>query len=177
MEVLTKNKANSVENTAHIRVAQEQSLAGLQKELDTLTRMRTRDLIDDEAFIKERELLRDAITKIKGQLNDTKDNSGKWIELSEKAFHYSTYARQKFVTGTLEAQKDIFIRLGSNFQLKDGRLIFEASEWLLQIVKDYPALYAEYKRLELEKNLTIEMQKLALHSIILRWCAIEDSNL
>ena len=139
--------------------------------------MRTRDLIDDEAFIKERELLRDAITKIKGQLNDTKDNSGKWIELSEKAFHYSTYARQKFVTGTLEAQKDIFIRLGSNFQLKDGRLIFEASEWLLQIVKDYPALYAEYKRLELEKNLTIEMQKLALHSIILRWCAIEDSNL
>lgn len=174
VEILNSKKEQDNTDTAKIHAMREQSLAESQKELDTLTRMRYRDLIDDEQFVKERDVLKDKITKLKAQLLETVNYDVRWIELTEKAFYFAAYARQDFVNGTKEARREIFSTFGSNYAANDKKLIFEASVWLLPIAKAYPALYAEYRRLELEKYLTIEARKAALDNIIQRWSAIVE---
>ena len=147
-----------------------------QKELDTLTRMRYRELIDDASFIKERDILRDKITRLTAEIRLSKDNSGRWIELTERAFNFTAHAQEHFQNGTIEAQKEICASLGSNYELKDKTLIFEASVWLVPIAKAYPELIAEYKRLELQKYLNAEVWNTGLASIIQRWSARLESN-
>ena len=94
------------------------------------------------------------ITKLKGGLRETENRAEKWIELTEKTFNFATYARKEFVLGGLDKKREIFAALGQNFLVKDKEVSIEASEWLVPIEKAYPALEAEYKRLELDKNLT-----------------------
>lgn len=131
--------------------------------------MRYRELIDDASFIKERDILRDKITRLTVEVHQSKDNSDKWIELTERAFNFAAYAQDHFQDGPIEAKKEVCASLGSNYELKDKTLIFEASVWLIPIAKAYPELLAEYRRLELQKYLNTEVWNAGLGSIILRW--------
>lgn len=166
LEFLQKEKGTLTEETTRIKAMLLQSLTESQKELDNLTRMRYRELINDETFIKEKNVLTDNITKLKTQLREDINYDEKWIELTEKAFYFATYARQTFINGSIEAKREVFTTLGSNYQLKDKQLIFEASVWLIPIAKAYPALYAEFRRLELCICVDNKGQKLDLTSII-----------
>jgi site-specific DNA recombinase len=175
LKILAKEKDTTTEDTTRIRSMREKSLSETQKELDALTRMRYRDLIDDETFVKEKNVLADQITKLKVQLKEDTNYDEKWVELTERAFYFATYARQNLIHGTAESKREIFTTFGSNYQLKDKRLIFEASVWLIPIAKAYPALYAELKRLELKNSLDIEGRKAALASIFqLLSATVED---
>lgn len=49
-------------------------------------------------------------------------------------------------------------------------------DWLVQIEKDYPALEAEYRAIELDKTLTNTARNEALASIRTRWGASRESN-
>jgi len=175
LELLNKEKDTTTEDTTRIRAMREQSLSETQKELDTLTRMRYRELINDEIFIKERDILSDKITKLKAQLKEDINYDERWIELTERAFYFATYARQNFATGSVETKREVFTTLGSNYQLKDKRLIFKASVWLIPIEKALPALYAEFRRLELNNYVDIEGRKAILADIFqLVSATIED---
>jgi hypothetical protein len=174
VEILNSKKEQDNTDTAKIQAMREQSLAEAQKELDTLTRMRYRDLIDDDQFVKERDVLKDKIAKLKAQLQETVNYDAKWIEFTEKAFYFAAHARQDFINGTKEVKREVFSTFGSNYTANGKKLIFEASIWLIPIAKGYPALYAEYMRLELEKYLTIEARKAALDTIIQSWSAIVE---
>jgi site-specific DNA recombinase len=171
LSLLREEKGKSVTDTVVIGFMQQKSLDEAQKELDTLTRMRYRELIDDAAFIKERDILKNKITRLNAEIRLSKDNSQEWIELAGKALNFAAYAQNHFKNGSTGAQKEICASLGSNYKLKDKELIFEASVWLIPIQKAYPELIAEYQRLELQKNLDAEAWNANLASIILRWRA------
>lgn len=49
-------------------------------------------------------------------------------------------------------------------------------DWLVQIEKDYPALEAEYRAIELDKTLTNTARNEALASIRTRWGALLDAH-
>lgn len=96
-----------------------------QKEFDNLTKMRYRELIDDEEFLKQKKELIKEIENIKDRLGDTEARSKKWLELSEKTFNFARYAREWFKTGNLEQKRNIAQTIGLNFSLKDKKLSFE----------------------------------------------------
>lgn len=131
--------------------------------------MRYRELIDDEAFIKERDVLKAKIAKLKSNLRETESRAEKWLELTERTFHFATYARKAFVLGGLDQKREIFAALGQNFLVKDRKVSIVANEWLVPIAKAYPALEAEYKRLELEKKCDTNVKTEALSSVFTRW--------
>ena len=145
------------------------TLAETQKELDELTKMRYRQLIDDETFIKEKDELQTKITQLKGKLRETETRAEKWLELTEKTFNFATYARKAFLTGGLELKKEILMTLGENLIIKDQKLYIEPNEWLIPIGNEYPALEKEYQRLELDKPLANTTQNEALVSVRARW--------
>ena len=148
---------------------QHKTLSQTQKDLDELTKMRYRQLIDDQTFVKEKNELQIRISQLQGQLRETESRAERWLELTEKTFHFATYARQRFITGGLEPKKEILLTLGQNPIIKDGKLVFEANEWLQPIAKGYPALENAYLRLEPTKIGQNKAKTGALASVRARW--------
>ena len=176
LEHLNKHNDQEIEDRQKIYETQHKTLTKTQNELDELTKMRYRGLIDDETFIKEKNDLQKKIIKLKDELRGTEDRAEKWLELTEKTFNFATYARRSFVEGGLQIKKEILMALGWNPTLKDGELAIPAHKWLIPIAEGYPALEKKYKGLELAKNGTNKAKTPALASVRARWLRGWDLN-
>ena len=148
--------------------------------MDELTKMRYRQLIDDETFIKEKNTLQSKISQLKENLRGTETRAEKWLELTEKTFSFATYARKAFITAEgkkgLELKKEILLALGKTPIIKDQKLMIEPNEWFAKIENDYPELEKKYLRLEPQKVLTDTVKTDALDSIRTTWLRGLDSN-
>ena len=175
LEGLNKINDTEIETRTKIYEAQHTAQEQAQKELDELTKMRYRQLIDDETFIREKGKLQATITQMKGKARETETRAEKWLELTEKTFCFAAYARNAFITAKgkegLELKKEILLALGKTPIMQDKKLTIEPNEWLVPIKDDYPALEKEYRELELNKTLTNTARNEALASIRTRWCA------
>ena len=176
LEVLNENNDREIEDRSKIYEMQHKNLITTQKELDNLAKMRYRDLINDDIFVKERNELQGKIAEMKGKLRHTEDRAERWLELTEKTFNFTTYARSAFINGGLELKKEILMSLGYNPQIKAGKLYLETMEWFAPIKKEAPALQLAYQRLELNKKPTTKAQTEDLASIRAQWRRWWDSN-
>jgi len=64
LDALNSRNDQEIEDRTKVYEMRHASMAEAQKELDSLTRMRYKELIDDEAFIKERDMLREKNRKV-----------------------------------------------------------------------------------------------------------------
>lgn len=169
LEVLAHNNDIEIDDRTKIYNTLHNNLVKTQGDLDELTRMRYRKMIDDEPFLKEKEILQKGISQLKDKLKETESRAENWIELTEKTFNFATYARIKFNKGTLEEKKEILAALGSNPLINDQKLLLKANEWL-QCVKDgYEPIEAQYTRLELNKKPLNKVKSEQLRSLITQW--------
>ena len=158
------------------------NLVEAQNELDELTKMRYRQLIDDATFIKEKNALQNKITQMKEHLRETETRAEKWLELTEKTFAFATYARAAFLRANtmgkagLELKKEILIAIGKTPTMLNGTLTIEPNEWFVPIQKVYPALQTEYLRLEPHKMPMNKAQNAALDGVRTRFLRGRDSN-
>ncbi len=180
LEGLNKKNDTEIEDRTKIYEMRHKSLVETQKELDELTKMRYRQLIDDEIFIKEKNLLQNRITQTKEQLRETETRAEKWLELTEKTFAFATYARKAFITAKgkegLERKKEILLALGKIPIITDQKLHIEPNEWLVPIENSYSALEKQYARLELNEKPNTTAQTEALSDVRTRWLPCLDSN-
>ena len=176
LEILNRDNDKEIEDRTKIYENQHKSLTECQKELDALTKMRYRELIDDETFIKERDELKIKIAKLTGNLRETESRAEKWLELTEKTFNFACYARKEFLFGDLQKKRELFSALGQNFLVKSKKIHITPNEWLVPIEKAYPELEAEYKRLELDKTLDTATRNAQFAQLILSWGAYRELN-
>lgn len=173
LEELSQKNDTEIEDRSKIYEMQHKALVETQKELDELTRMRYRQLIDDETFLKEKNALQNKTVQIQGELRETESRAEKWLELTEKTFYFATYARKAFVTAEgkkgLELKKEILLALGKTPTIKDEILTIEPNEWFVPIQNEYPALEAKYIRLERSKTLSNKAKTEALTSVHAHW--------
>ena len=169
MEGLNRKNDTEIEDRTKIYEMRHKTLIEAQKELDELTRMRYRQLIDDETFIREKNTLQSKITQLKGYLRETETRAEKWLELTEKTFSFATYARKAFLMAKgkegLELKKEILLALGKTPIIKDEKLSIDSNDWLVPIKNSYPALEKKYVGLELNKKPIPTAQTEALSSI------------
>lgn len=59
--------------------------------------MRTRDLLDDEEYSYQRNILKHERDRIDNKLRSIEIRADDWLELTEKAFNFATYARVRFI--------------------------------------------------------------------------------
>ncbi|MGW8185009.1 MAG: recombinase family protein [Candidatus Moraniibacteriota bacterium] len=169
LEVLATSNDIEIEDRTKIYEMQHKSLVNSQEELDELTKMRYRKLIDDEAFLKEKEILQKKIAELKSSLRKTENRAENWLELTERTFNFATYAQIKFGKGTIEEKKEILSALCSNPIIKDQKLAIQAEEWFETLKNGYKPLLTEYLRLELDKKPLDKVKSEALTSLITRW--------
>jgi len=169
LEILNKNNDQEIQERTKIYEMQHKTLAQTQKDLDELTKMRYRLLIDDEEFVSGRDELQKKIREMKEKLRETENRAEKWIELTEKTFVFATYARSEFIKGDLQKKREILAALGSNPIINNGKLDILAYEWFQRIGDEYPELEEEYLGLELGKMPVTKAKTEALDSIYARW--------
>lgn len=169
IEILNRNNDKEIEERTKVYETQHKSLTETQKELDMLTKMRYRELIDDETFIRERDELKTKIAKLTSNLRGTESRAEKWLELTEKTFTFACYARKEFLVGDLNKKREIFSALGQNFSIKDQKIHMTPNEWFVPIEKAYPALKTEYIRLGMDKSLSVEARNAHLAQLIVSW--------
>ena len=180
LEGLNEKNDTEIEDRSKIYEMQHKTLTETQKELDELTKMRYRQLIDDKTFIKEKNALQAKTSQLKENLRETETRADKWLELTEKTFNFATYARKAFITAEgkagLELKKEILLALGKTPIIKDEKLFIEPNEWFVPIKNNYSALEKEYVGLELNKIPLNKAKTEALASVRAQWLRGSDSN-
>ena len=106
-----------------------------QKEIDSLTQMRYRELITDEEYAQQKNLLLEELNKLKTKLSTTESRAIDWLELTEKTFEFARYARYWFKEGDIQKKREIARLVGSNFTLVDKKLTFQSQKPLQYIAE------------------------------------------
>lgn len=134
LEILRERNGKEVGEREKIYEMLNNNYLDLQRQLDNLTSMRLRDLIEDEEYIKRKEDLQNRITNVREKLNRNQDRAKNWIELVEKALNFAAYARDKFVNAKdPRVKREILSALGQVYTLRNGQLSIEPSDWLVSI--------------------------------------------
>ena len=173
LEGLSQKNNREIDDRSKVYETQHKALTQAQDELDELTRMRYKQLIDDEAFIKESAALKATINQFKEKLRTTETRAEKWLELTEKVFTFATYARKEFIMAEgprgLERKKEILLALGTMPIITNKILSIEPNEWLVPIKNGYKRLETEYLGLEPQKMPMNAKRKEALASVRTQW--------
>jgi len=169
LDILNKMSDREIEDRSTIYETQQKALAQVQTELDELTKMRYRLLIDDETFLKKKNELQTKISQLKQNLGEAESKADKWLELTERTFKFAAYARKAFMTGGLELKKKILMTFGQNPIIRGEKLVIESNEWFVPIINSYPVLQEAFCRLEPTKKGDFGNKKEALASICTQW--------
>lgn len=116
-----------------ITQAIDRALASCTQNLDNLTKLRYRELIRDDEFIRQRaELMQEQLklTERREQLN-----SESWIEPSRNVFLFSNRAAFWLTHGTTSEKRLILSTVGSNLTLKSKELSIDAKKPFLILQK------------------------------------------
>ena len=98
LECLNDKNDREIDDRTKIYESQHKALVETQNHFDGLTKMRYRELIDDETFLKEKIELTTKLTQLKGHLRETEGRAERWIELTERLFNFALYAHKTFCT-------------------------------------------------------------------------------
>ena len=102
------------------------ALQACERNLDNLTRLRYRDLLTDEEFVRQRSELTQEREKLKQRLERLQAES--WIEPSRKMFLFSNRAKFWLVHGENNERRLILSTVGWNLLLKDKKLTVDAKK-------------------------------------------------
>jgi site-specific DNA recombinase len=155
LEVIRDLNTDEIVERTKIYENQQKAVNDLQKQIDNLTQLRLKELVEDDEYTKERTRLKNELTVMRTKIKDTEERADSWVELTEKTFEFAYYAHKAFLFGDVETKREILSTISRlNCTLKGGKLLIEATEWLQPIEKGYPAIEAKIKSFEPEKLLT-----------------------
>ena len=177
LKILRRSNKTEIKSRSQIYAAQQKRRQEIQTQLDKLIDMRTRDLIDDEEYAEQKNRLKLERLRVDELLRTTEDRADEWMELTEKAFDFATYAQIRFrETKDLKVKRDILLTLGTKLVLKDRLLTVEPNEWLIPIGKQYPELEKRYLWARTNQKAASKDKETALEQVFESWRARRDSN-
>jgi len=107
--------------------ARAQAEASVARQLDNLTKMRVRDLLTDDEYLKQRQELEREQLKLTQRL-EREDKTESRFELSQKVVSFNLGLVSGFKAGDFQQKRFILQIVGSNFFLKDKKLNIEATK-------------------------------------------------
>lgn len=124
--LIERKRQKEQSSASGVKQSVEKALQACQRNLDNLTRLRYRDLITDEEFIRQRSELDREREKLKQRLEQLR--SEKWIEPSRRLFQFSNRAKFWLLHGTIAEKRLIVSTVGSNPRLTDKKLNIDAKK-------------------------------------------------
>lgn len=123
---IEEERAKERQAGGSVKQAIEKALGGCSRNLDALTKMRFRELIGDDEFVRQRTDLTLEQSKLQDRLQ--KLETDHWVELSQKLFLFSNRAIFWLTHGTATEKRLVLAASGSNFVLKAKILSIDAKK-------------------------------------------------
>jgi DNA invertase Pin-like site-specific DNA recombinase len=155
---LNSNKNKEIVEKNLILANLKKSLYEYENQLTVLTKMRCKNMIEDEEFLKEKSNLKNEMTKIEKNLNSMGYDAGSLSQMMANIFKFACHAREWFQKGDLNIRRRILMSLGSNLVLKDKILWIEAVKPFIMIEKMLNAIASKNDRLEPANKLDFTWQ-------------------
>ena len=93
-------------------------------------------LLSDEDYKLQKSTLEAELKAIEKQLGDVDNRMIQANDQTEKAFTFASRAQERFNnTDDLKVKRDIFMGLGLNLTLHDGKVLFDAPKYIIEIEK------------------------------------------
>ncbi len=138
LDVMKDNDVVEVLTEKDVKESVVRTLASTEQELRKLIQMATKGFISDEEFKESRAEMDRTINTLKSQLNEVEsDKNEQLMELTEKAFVFSTYALIALQSDNKQTKKEVIKSFGLNRTIKDKKLSIVANEWYSEIRKGY----------------------------------------
>jgi site-specific DNA recombinase len=177
LDILRREHRVEVKDRNQVKAMQQTKQKELQEQMDKLVDMHLSNRLDDDEYARQRNRIKQQLLRVNDDLVNTEKRIDDWLELTEKAFDFATYARVHFRNGDLSTKRDILMTLGQNLTLRDKKLSLTPSPWLVPIAEKYPAVEQEYiKRVRTNKKANSQIKEKALMSITENWRARWDLN-
>lgn len=175
-KILRRSHKSEVADRTTIYESQQSRRKQIQAQLDKLTDQLTRGIVEEAEYVRQRDALKANLASVDGDLRSTEKRAEDWLQLTEKAFDFATYASVRFnETKDPLVKRDILQTLGANFLLTDNKLTLTPRKWLVPIERDYPALEKAYLKVRTNKKATAKEIATALESIFESWRAIVEA--
>jgi len=143
---------------------QQKALKECLKKIDNLIKLyispanAERELLSDDEFTDQKSALMKEKAGIQNELKNLDERVNEWIELTERTFKFSTYAKFWFDKADYSGKSAILRALGSNFLLKDGKVEITVAKPYKIVGNAVTKFQAKYPTLEPSK-FTIEKAK------------------
>ncbi len=159
LEKLNRSNDQEIVDRTKVQESLTKALDDNQQQLDNLTKMRYRDMIDDDEFKKEKKALQTELARLQQERDGNEGRARNWLKLTEDTFKFACYAQRSFMFGDVRTKREIFAALGKGATLKDGVLTITPHKWFQPIVENYAELEAAYEEVRTKKtaNLNREM--------------------
>ena len=138
LQVLKRQNTNESADREAILKTQRKDYDAVVEKIDNLIEMRAGKEIDEDEFRRKKTILLAEKSRVKGLLENTDKRIDTWLETAERGFNFAETARARFAadkSDDLHVRKEVFADLGSNYTLKDKKLIIEADDLLFAIKK------------------------------------------
>ena len=132
LKYLKKTHEDKIKDEDTIKKSIQATYEDVKRQLDNLTGLRLKGLIDDEEYVRQKNKLFEEKTRLEEKLDNDEVRKDNWKELSERTFNFARYAGHWLKNGTLTDKKTILNTIGSNFTLKDRKLFISIKNpWLI----------------------------------------------
>ncbi len=149
LRIIAEKNDNEISERTSIYESQQKAVNDAQKQLDNLTQLRLKDLIDDAEYVRERNRLKNEITLLRTKIKGTEERADNWLKLTEQTFEFACYAHKAFLFGDTQTKREILATVSClNPELKNLLFKIHEAEWLVEIKERYPAMEAKFKAFE-----------------------------
>lgn len=157
---------------SHIQKKYNENESKMDKLVDALVN----GVVDESTYKESRTRYELEQKRLKDQLGDYEQNKVKWLDEAEKVFDLAREARSKFDKGDRETKRRVLKAFGSNFSLKDKKLLVELQMPFRQIEKAVDQTKTKFGSLEpFEKGLD-KVKTGRLEEATSEWLRGRDSN-
>lgn len=155
----------------------QNAYADTERQLDRLTDMRLKELLTDEEYTAKKTTLTAELKNWKEKLADSEQQGANWRERIERSLNFAATAQEEFNgTEDLEKKRNILAQLGTDMILENKVLRLELDKTLACFANYSSKLFADVKRLELDKNGQIQEGTIAFQQMVPTWRVRWDLN-
>ncbi len=178
---------------AQLREKLKQTTSSTNEELNALNvkilevKFKLQNLIDDEMsklsqfdkedieeakerYVKERKMLREQINQLEKSHDDSIDETLEFADFCKRAAY-------EFENGDRHKKREIFLKLGSHFTLKDRKLTINLKKSLFRLKEELDTYRAEFSGLSPMGIVDLKEQLPPIEAVSTRFLGNQDSNL
>ncbi len=147
-----------------------------QYKLNNLLDLQIGGLVSKEEYSTKKDELKKERENLEREFNSLKARTYDWIELAEKTFNFAKNAKHNFDHGDAECKTSIFRALGTNFLVKDQKLLVELRKPYLILKENHQFVGDQVKTIELKEKLVTTTQSDYLQGLFQTWSGRRDLN-